>query len=296
MIMVKLISGLGNQLFQYAVARDLAIRTGQELKLDTSFFNSQSLRSYRLNHFNIQATIASEKEIDQFLHRYNSRKIANRIVRNIGSKFPRRYHRLFKEQQEWQYEPEIKRLNGNKYLHGYWQHYKYFDSISPQIFDELTVRESERQPFATQYAGIQKDEKSVSIHIRRGDYVTDPEANVNIGVLPLHYYAKALDMFKKELKDPSFYVFSDDLDWAKNNLKLPGLVSYMDLGNADKDYIELELMSFCRHNIIANSSFSWWGAFLNRNPKKTVVAPADWVRHPDVNARIKIQFPNWVKI
>jgi hypothetical protein len=296
MVIVKLISGLGNQLFQYAVGRELSLRSGQPMKLDLSFYASQSLRSYKLSNFNINAEIAGDEELSRFLKRYTSRQMFQRIVRNIGQTFPRRFHRLVKEGGEWSYDPEILNLKGDKYLLGYWQHYKYFEKINTRIFYELTVRDEYKTPFAREYNMIDADPGSVSLHIRRGDYITDPEANAKIGTLPLSYYERAVRLLREKVANPSFYVFSDDLDWVKDNLKLPGAVTYMDIDNGSKDYIELELMSHCRYNIIANSSFSWWGAFLNRSPDKLVIAPAQWVRDDELNRRIQIQLPGWIKV
>jgi hypothetical protein len=134
---------------------------------------------------------------------------------------------------------------------------------------------------------------SVSVHIRRGDYLKDTLMNV----LPMEYYAAAFDHIHSKINDPCFYIFSDDLNWVKDNLKMNYPVKYIDFeSSSNADFLELHLMSKCRHNIIANSSFSWWGAFLNRNPEKIVISPKDWVVQPEINARIQLQFPSWLRL
>ncbi len=137
---------------------------------------------------------------------------------------------------------------------------------------------------------------SVSIHLRRGDYVSDPWAFHTMGPLPVKYYYKAIDYMSKKLSDPCFYIFSDDLDWVKDNIKIEAPVSFVEIANGTKDYLELDIMSKCSHNIIANSSFSWWGAFLNQNPDKIVIAPAQWVIADEINKRIELQLPSWIKM
>jgi hypothetical protein len=130
----------------------------------------------------------------------------------------------------------------------------------------------------------------VSVHVRRGDYVSDKNANSLMGVLPVNYYLSAIRHMRENVKDAYFYFFSDDLDWVKDNVQTDANCEFVEAGT---DYIELDLMSQCRHNVIANSSFSWWGAFLNQNPEKIVVAPRQWVIPPAINNQVNIQFPSW---
>lgn len=112
-----------------------------------------------------------------------------------------------------------------------------------------------------------------------------------MGLLPLEYYTKAIQYLKQHVVDYTVFVFSDDLLWSKENLKFDGSIVFVD---ADEDFLELDLMSRCHHNIIANSTFSWWGAYLNRNPLKIVIAPQKWVLDPKINEGVKIVMPDWV--
>src|SRR5690606_26072631 len=123
-----------------------------------------------------------------------------------------------------------------------------------------------------------KTTTSVSLHVRRGDYVQLQSAHNFHGVLPLTYYKRAILLLKEKLERFTIFVFSDDLDWVRSNLQAETPVVYVDYRSDDKTATDLALMSLCKHNIIANSSFSWWGAWLNRNPGKQVIAPKPWFR------------------
>lgn len=292
MIVSKLISGLGNQLFQYAIGRQLAIKNKSELKLDVSFFDDQNLRSFKLNHFNIKAAIATSADMDNVLGRNLYARLYNKIVR----KLPKYYQRHYKEDEWWVYEPGVFKTFGNVYLEGYWQHYKYFDSLDDRIFAELTLADAEELSSSPVYSAIMLDAYATSIHIRRTDYITDKAANSLMGILPLTYYQNALRDLEGKIGTPSCYVFSDDLNWAADHLKINAPVTFVDIDDGKKDYLELMLMSKCRHNIIANSTFSWWGAYLNRNPGKAVYIPANFVADKSINQKIKLGFPSWQKI
>ncbi len=293
MVISKIISGLGNQLFQYAVGRQISIEKRVSLKLDITFFESQDLRSYKLNNYNINADIASSEEVKYFLYKYNNSLLPSKVLRKVEKLLPRTKRKLFKEEVPWQFEPELFKVSSNIYIDGYWQHYKYFENIDPVIFKELTIKNPYTDFAKSTMNDINNNESSVSIHIRRGDYITDKQANNLMGVLPLSYYYSAVDMIKQRIVNPTFYIFSDDLDWARNNLKISSSCYYIDGG---KDYFDLDLMSNCKHNIIANSSFSWWGAFLNTNINKIVIAPKQWVLSENINKNIELIFPSWIKI
>jgi hypothetical protein len=292
MIITRLVSGLGNQLFQFVIGRQLSLMHGVPLKLDTSFFQTQSLRNFSLHNYNIQAGIASPGEIASFLHWQQQAGIVGKIYRKFQRSLPRTKQRYFKEKEWWLYDPDLLNVLSNVYLDGYWQHYKYFTGIAPEIFSELTLQQT--IPAAAEMAKeIAGQPASVSIHIRRGDYVTDGL----MGVLPIAYYQQAVAHISRQFPGAAYYIFSDDLEWVKDHLKIAAPVTYVELEeDARHDFVELDLMRRCHHNIIANSSFSWWGAFLNRNPQKLVIAPAQWVKQPQVNARIKLQFPSWIKM
>lgn len=296
MIYSRLISGLGNQLFQYAIGRQVSLLNNTELLIDASFYKGQSLRSYKLANYNIKAAIASDEEVVKFLSPYKLLTLRAKLYRRYDKLIPKRKRRYFAEAAWWEYEPDLYKVGNNTYLDGYWQHYKYFEQLDARVLDELTLR----VPYpaeATQLLNeIVANPNAISLHIRRGDYISDSNANKLMGVLPLEYYEKAIRFVKEKVLAPVFYVFSDDLEWAAKHLGKGIDIRLVDIANGEQEYIELDLMSKCRHNIIANSSFSWWGAFLNRNVDKIVVAPRQWVVPNDVNAKINLQFPSWVKL
>lgn len=295
MIIVKLISGLGNQLFQYCIGRQLSLARGTELKLDISFFKGQSLRSFKLHHYHIKAEIATEKEVSRFTNIYADTHLYAKVFRKGEKLVPKRNRRLFKEHEWWVYEPELLKASGNVYLDGYWQHYKYFENMNPSILDELTVNEPYTADENDLLSAMQEN-NSVSLHIRRGDYMTDRDAYNFMGVMPVEYYNAAIKRIRDSVQHPAFFIFSDDLQWAKDNIKIDAPVIHVNPDDGKKDYRELDLMSKCKHNIIANSSFSWWGAFLNRYPGKIVIAPRKWIIPEERNKKIQLQFPGWVKM
>ncbi|MGI4022351.1 MAG: alpha-1,2-fucosyltransferase [Janthinobacterium lividum] len=301
MIITKLISGLGNQLFEYAIGRQLAISKNVPLKLDLSFFADQSLRSYKLNHYNINAEIATstdiepfKKEINRYQKLHQETSLFAKIYRNAEPfVFPKFTKNYFKEHIWWILEPAVFKTPANVYVDGYWQHYKYFENMQPQIFEELTLKEPLNLKANSLLLAVKNDKSSVAVHIRRGDYVTDSGANYLMGIVPVSYYLNAIAYLKQKLSGPSFYFFSDDLEWVKQNIKTDAPAFYVD-GNTD--YVDLDLMRHCSHQIIANSTFSWWGAFLNSNPDKIVIAPEKWSAQEHVNKSIQLQFPNWIKM
>ena len=301
MVITKLVSGLGNQLLQYAMGRQLSLIKNVPLKFDVSFFRDQDLRSYKLNHFNITAEVATESEIEPFekaidsyqkLHQRTS--LYAKVYRNLEPlMFPKHTKSYFKEATWWILEPEVYKTPNNVYIEGYWQHYKYYENMQSGIFNELRLKELANVNTQKWLSSITNNSTSVAVHVRRGDYVTDPGANYLMGVLPVDYYNKAISYIKQKISNPTFYFFSDDLDWVKHNINTNAENFYVD-GNSD--YIDLDLMRHCKHQIIANSTFSWWGAFLNRNPQKVVIAPQQWSPREDVNRNIHLQFPDWIKL
>ena len=164
---------------------------------------------------------------------------------------------------------------GNVYLEGFWHSEKYFKDIENVIRQEFTIRD-EPDALNKEMANKIMACEPVSIHIRRGDYVSDKKTNEFHGTCSLEYYNDAIGIITKEIKAPHFFVFSDDPVWVQDNLKLKFSTTYLVYNGAEKAYEDLRLMSLCKHHIIANSSFSWWGAWLSGNPYKIVIAPKKW--------------------
>jgi hypothetical protein len=270
-IIVRVMGGLGNQMFQYALGRRLSLNRGVPLKLDISFYQTDLLRRYELDHYKIQAEISRPEEVERFV----SLKFSNRLWRRLQRQFvPIRYRNWVKE-PTYGFHAEVLQVRGTCYLDGYWQSPLYFDSIEAQLRQEFSLRE----PVSAESASIREtieQSQSISVHIRRGDYVTDPQVSRVHGTVSHDYYRTALEMIRRFVDHPHFFVFSDDPDWVHLNFKPAGEVTYVTRKESSPAHEDLYLMSLCQHHIIANSSFSWWGAWLSTNTDKRVIAPSRW--------------------
>lgn len=282
MIIVKLIGGLGNQMFQYAAGRALAHKYKTELKLDIRDFKNYTLRSYDLNHFGIIENFATSSDLSRvLLHSEGlATKIFKQIINNIRHSKPIKYIK----EGEYDFQQNILKLSDNVYLDGYWQSEKYFQEIESTIRKEFSFL-NPLTPTSQDFMEKIKASESVSLHVRRGDYVSDPKTNSVHGVCGIEYYCSAIDIIIKNVENPCFFVFSDDPEWAYSNIKPEFPTTYVRYNDYSRDYEDMCLMSMCKHNIIANSSFSWWGAWLNGNPEKTVIAPKKWFNSKDLNTR-----------
>jgi len=273
MIITKLKGGLGNQMFQYAIGRHLSIKKNTSLKLDTTFFNDNeehTKRDFVLNNYNILAEIASDKEIEKII---TKGKYKRAIIRKILQReIP--YH---KERRIGEISgivnTDIFNINSDSYIHGVWANEKYFKDSSDVLTKEFTLKKKSDSFLSKEFQITNRN--SVSIHIRRGDYLTNEGYNNLFGVLGIEYYNNAISYIKKYNYSPFFYIFTDDVEWTKQiflNKNDFEIVS----GKGFEDYEELQLMSCCKCNIIANSTYSWWGAWLNNYNDKIVVAPQVW--------------------
>ncbi len=187
-------------------------------------------------------------------------------------------------EKQFNFEPWILSLKDPVYLDGYWQSERYFKEIEPTIRDEFRAKE----PLAgknKELGDLVLSVNAASLHVRRADYVTNPLANLWNGTCDVDYYVRAISTIASTVENPHFFVFSDDIEWARQNIPLDHNAVYVDHNNAATNYEDLRLMSLCKHNIIANSTFSWWGAWLNRNPDKVVIAPQKWFQTPKMDTR-----------
>jgi hypothetical protein len=277
MIIVKLIGGLGNQLFQYATAKALAHRHGVEVKVDSSFLNQNSngqytQRNYELGVFTADIKIATETETKIFL-KYNNSKWLRVLQRSI----PDLFDNLYLAESDLSYFKNFDYLPNNTYLDGFWQNQTYFLNIRSIILNDLQVRLHPSEEIKEIQNKIEST-NSISIHVRRGDYVTLPIADNYHGTPDLTYYESAINFMTDKVGDHSVYVFSDDIGWCKKNLRLVQPTYFVE--HKEADCWDLFLMSKCQHNIIANSSFSWWAAWLNQHANKVVIAPSKWFTNP----------------
>ena len=280
MIIVKISEGLGNQMFQYAFGYALSKKNDDVLKLDISGYKTSTLRQYELGSFSIFAErIASKREWKSL--KYQHEGIFRRIGRKMRKK-PLAFANTYIKESHFQFEEAVYEINDSVYLDGYWQSEKYFQEYRSDLLRQFTIKGAiHSESFA--YVEKVNDMESISLHVRRGDYVADAHINSIHGNCELEYYCEAVSVMKAKVKNPHFFVFSDDLSWAKKHLNFINSTTFVELGKDVPDYEELYLMSQCKHNIIANSSFSWWGAWLNQNHDRIVVAPKKWFNDPSFN-------------
>src|SRR3989344_5581107 len=258
MIVSNIIGGLGNQMFQYALARHLAVKNNDDFCLDVSGFEIYKLHQYCLPFLKIIEKCAAEDIVTWRRSQSDKLSLLSRLFCRRAS------YRLVKE-REFCFQPEILTQKGNIYLHGYWQSEKYFLPIRNILMKEFVPKTNSEAATKLQ-AQIASTPNAVAVHVRRGDYVSNPQTNQIHGTCGPDYYLVASRLIQKRAPRPHFFVFSDDAAWARQNIALGGTTTFIE-GN--KNYEDLSLMSSCRHNIIANSSFSWCAAWLNDYPNKT---------------------------
>jgi hypothetical protein len=294
MIIVSLFEGLGNQMFQYATARRLADKHSTILKLDISSFESNKRRKYGLHCFQIQENMATQDEINMLLKRPKNQ--VERFFNKVGIISDQSRNLL--QEKSFDFDSSILTASNNKWLHGFWQSEKYFSDIQDIIQSEFSIK----YPQNTQNEEISKKIKfheSIALHVRRGDYVQNEESNSNQfhQICGLDYYKRCISYLAKRVSDPHLFVFSDEPQWVKENLKINFPMTFIEDNNGFRSYEDLRFMSQCKHNIIANSSFSWWGAWLNPNPNKIVCAPQQWFKNKleDTKYLISDDFIPWYK-
>jgi hypothetical protein len=279
MITVRLMGGLGNQMFQYAVGLAVAKRNNTKVKIDLSWFDEEenakadTYRPFTLNCFRLSD---SRKDVEpNGLFSFLSRP------KNIV-------------EESFRFNPKILRLKDNIRLSGYWQTEKYFLNIQDSVRENFTFAS---EPTGKNIECLKKINKtnSISIHVRRGDYVTSASANSFHGTKGLDYYYAAIKIINQKVAGPTFFVFSDDPVWCKENLRIEQETVYIDHNSPESGFEDMRLMSACKHHIIANSSFSWWGAWLNPNKEKLVIAPKAWFNSKTLDTSDLIP-DTWLKL
>lgn len=297
MIIVKIKGGLGNQMFQYATGKALALRNKTELKLDLSWFEKQTEnipRVYELGIFPFKQNFVDTEYLQKTFW-FMNQDVFTKILRNILRKISPYHIQKMRVERHYQFDREVFLARGNIYLDGYWQSEKYFLDAKKAILSDFTFPlfvddQNKKMSYMVQ------NTHSVSVHVRRGDYISLASASACLGgICTLDYYQKALSLILEKVPDAEFFFFSDDIEWVKENLGR-GLKSYYIDWNKDMEsYRDIQLMRLCQHNIIANSSFSWWGAWLNPNPSKIVIAPDKWFNYTNIDTRDLLP-DSWIRI
>jgi len=289
MITIKLMGGLGNQMFQYAFVKSLSLKFKQTLNLDLSFLCSKNhgpnftYRDYNLDIFNISANV--NLPIENYIqitepsfpnHQWN-KSIINEIENIFNSNI----------------NPHM-RVNPHLFLQGYWQSPKYFNNFKSQINEEFTFKnciENTNGSIKNIYDKINST-NSVLIHVRRADYLNDPIFNI----IDIDYIKSSIDMIKSKTSNLHYYIFSDDIQWCVNNLKLDNMTIIENDQNKDsKCNYYFQLMKSCKHFITSNSTFSWWAAWLSQNTDKIIISPKLWFKNPSINTEDKIP-ENWIRL
>lgn len=292
MIIVNIAGGLGNQLYQYAFGRTLAVKLNVPLKLAIMNAASQNPRPYRLKHFNIQEDFATPEDL------LNIRKQPT-LAERLGLK-PIHRRSIVIEPENWfnPFNPGLLEIRDNSYIEGYWQSEKYFSEIGGLLRTEFTLRlppDANNQHIADSMQNVD----SVSIHVRRGDYLTRPTAVKKFSECSIEYYRSAVEKISSKVANPHFFVFSDDHQWLRENIILDYPTTIVDLNGPHQDYLDLWLMTMCRHHINANSTFSWWGAWLANHSKGMVICPKRWFNlsreENDRDAKDRIP-PDWLRL
>lgn len=294
---IKLNGGLGNQMFQYTFAYSLAKRFAFRVIFDFSWFEdvkthtNVTVRPFELGVFNINYEVATPQDLAQIITEDNRTKMQKRLWKYFKIKKFKPRANKFVQMNAFKFDKYLFEHPDYLYFEGYFQNEKYFKESRNDILKMFSLKEALDEKNQTALNSIEAA-NSVSLHVRRGDYVSLESASKCHGTCSLEYYQKAIDYIAKRVKNPHFFLFSDDIDWVVENLKINYPYTVVSF-NQGKGALDLELMKHCKHNIIANSSFSWWGAWLNENPEKIVIAPKKWTIEKQKGSLL---LDKWIKL
>jgi len=303
MIITKIQGGLGNQMFQYACGKNLALKHNQELKLDISWYidgrpKVDTPRAYQLDRFSFATSAdsmiksATKKEIGIF-SKISSSRLIKRLLVMFGYAGEKISHFVFEPNNIGRYDLDV--YEPSTYLCGFWQSEKYFEDIIPTIKKDFTSFSDEMSNKAKEMLQKINSSNSVCVNYRRTDYLSNKAAKEYHGVMGDDYYSQAVKVIVEKIKDPHFFVFSDDIEWCEENVKLGFPTTFITREYSGKEYFDyFRLMLACKNFIIPNSTFAWWPAWLNTNPDKIVIAPKKWF--VDMTNRPEIVLSSWIKI
>jgi hypothetical protein len=294
MVIIKVMGGLGNQMFQFAMGKSIELQKGYRVKYDLTYYDripeGDTPRKPYIASFCGESSVATEAEIRQI-----NGKTQNYAVRLLH-KIMRQESRSIEENKENPTRDFLDTIEDGQYLIGYWQNECYFKDIEDTIrrtfdfsgrkLDNLSKKRMEE---------IKAAKSSTSIHVRAGDYLSGQNRTIFGDICTSDYYRKACDYILERYPETVFFLFTNDVAWTKANIDLPygQTVIVSPETDAYEDWVDMFLMSSCKHNIIANSSYSWWGGWLNKNPQKIVVCPDRW-KNGDCTNRIACK--EWIKI
>ena len=284
MVIAKLKGGLGNQMFQYAAGLRLAIYRNVDLLLDVSLFENQG-RDVTPRKFELNCFVGLQKfapKLKTFLYSSNSpvAKGGRSIIGKINGSAP-----VYYREKSFFFDQDVLGLPSKVYLDGYWQSEKYFlseEDLIRSAFRFITPPRGENRRIAKEIAS----KNSISVHFRRGDYASCKKTSSFHGILGLDdYYYKAIRYLSERVESPHLYIFSDDPDWVESNFHLSIPYEIIRHNDTNHGHEDLRLMSLCHNHVIANSSFSWWGAWLSDSQDKRVIAPKNWFADNSIDTR-----------
>ena len=302
MIITRISAGLGNQLFQYATARAISVKLNRKLFLDNSWYdyiksiedhsnpNATTIRYFLLNYFNIQSRAINKIHLN-WIKRLEIRSNNSRFYKFLldgplnNFSYTTINHNNFSLESIQKY-PHV-------YLTGYWQNNDIIEEYKNLIYNDLILKHPLSANNQTYLKSINTT-NSVAIHFRRGDYQSKPKSRDVHASCSNNYYYKGIEHLRNKINNLHYFIFSDDRTWVKNNLDFNANTTFID--NNGPSYEHLFLMSQCKHQITANSTFSWWAAWLNMNPEKIIITPQYWYNDKHLNETV-IRIPNeWLKI
>lgn len=270
---VRLMSGLGNQLFQFATGRAVAERTNTRLRFDLSYIGHEANRPYALGDFHIRAEVVDGEPKDlAFIHDHQAENAY--VLERFGAT-------VVREENATHEVDKLLAAPANSFLAGYWQTGKYFEQYSSQIKRELRPRGTDAIRAGRKLIAAAR--QSVAVHVRRGDMASDPGSAARFGTLEIDYYQRAAALLLERRPNAEFFIFSDDPEWCRSQLDLPGPTRIV--SGTHQPFEDLALISACDDAIIANSTFSWWGAWLGEQPDSLIVAPAVPFKQQSLNER-----------
>lgn len=293
-IIISLQGGLGNQLFQYATGKAIALKNNANLLLDTSEFSKKldglTPRKYALTPFNLNVIVQQHDFGDQHITGF-----LGKVLRKIKKIFFfQRDGAILYHEKSSDFDAAMTTISPPAWLIGYWQSEKYFDNAANIIRQEIGTPVSLSKKSQAMLMEI-TSRNAVCIHIRRGDYITNPTANSFHGTCDLEYYYKGLSLITKQETDAHAFIFSDEPVWVRSNFNSPIPATVVDINTPEDAHEDLWLMAACKHYIIANSSFSWWGAWLGSYSKKIVIAPKQWYKNSHTSTKDLIP-DSWIRL
>jgi hypothetical protein len=293
-MIVKLKGRLGNQMFQYAFAKALSLKYDKPVFLDSSTFNTpvydlnsfvSPTKEYRLDIFEITLNLAGSESVIKVYKNRLSNSIFNKIKRKVSNYVP--LFNFYLEEKRFEFQED--KLKLYVYYDGYWQSELFFNQFKKVILNDFTFKNRYLLEENYFFNKVQTS-NSVAIHVRRGDYLKYPMFEL----LSESYYYSAIELLQSKVSNPVYFIFSDDINWVKENMFKNLKVNFV---KTNSDAQDLFLMSSCKHNVIANSTFSWWGAYLNKNPSKIVISPLLWFNSEETDkVTIDLIPSSWYRI